>query len=110
MRLWRRSGPKVFLADSRFSTSLLPEVATDNLVLQEYGCSKELNAKLTPGQRVSEALAAGAAIHRPPARPEFLNSLDAMDLHIARYQQNGLLTFRTWFRCGTRDALRPARD
>ena len=48
------------------------------------------DTKLTPGQKVSEALASWARIHRPPADPAYLNSLDASDFHIAIYLQNVL--------------------
>jgi hypothetical protein len=48
------------------------------------------NDKPTLGQKVSAALAAGAALPRPLPRPRpefvaYVNSLDAMELHIARY-------------------------
>jgi len=48
------------------------------------------NPKPTPGQQVKAALNAAMALPRPRPRPRpefvaFVNSLDAMELHIARY-------------------------
>ena len=62
-------------------------------LVMEYSCVEEGtmdtdNPKPTPGQQVKAALTAAMALPRPRPRPEFVafvNSLDAMELHIARY-------------------------
>lgn len=51
--------------------------------------------KMTYGQQVAAALNAAMALPRPLPRPRpefvaYMNSLDAMDLHIARYLLNDL--------------------